>query len=323
MIVTLTLNPSVDRAIDIDALDRGAVIRASSAHLDPGGKGVNVTRALAANGIPGHAVLPCGGDEGRQLVSLLETEGVRVVAVAVSGRTRSNVTLAEPDGTITKINESGASLDEAELNAVAAALVASVTPGSTVPDGACWAAICGSLPPGVDPTFYAELCRRLHDHGVRVAVDTSGPALRAALTAGPDLVKPNRDELAEAVGRPLHTLGDVVAAAEQLRAWGAGTVLASLGADGAVLVEAGGVLIGECPTAVRRSSVGAGDAMLAGFLAVGAVGAAALAEALAWGAAAVSLPGSRMPGAADIRRDAIRLHQGPDLTRALVTVDRR
>src|SRR3712207_977401 len=98
MIITLTLNPSLDRAIEVGGLVRGEVIRATGTHLDPGGKGVNVSRALLANGIPSRAVFPCGGDEGGQLVRLLEAEGVQVRTVPIAGRTRSNITLAEPDG---------------------------------------------------------------------------------------------------------------------------------------------------------------------------------------------------------------------------------
>jgi 1-phosphofructokinase len=317
MIITLTANPSVDRTIEISTLTRGAVLRAASARLDPGGKGVNVSRALAANGVPGIAVLPCGGDEGHQLVRLLQDEGVAVVAVAMTGRVRSNITLAEPDGTITKINEAGATLTPAEVDAVAQALVQTAATAGE----ATWVAMCGSLPPGADDDWYADLCRQLRATGVKVAVDTSGPALKAALATGPDLVKPNRTELTEAVGRPLHTLGDVVQAATQVREWGAGAVLASLGADGAVLVDGDGVLVGECTVTARRSSVGAGDAMLAGFLAGGAQGQNAFAEALAWGAAAVRLPGSRMPGPADIYREPVHIHPGPDFARALVAAD--
>src|SRR5262249_25239053 len=140
---------------------------------------------------------------------------------------------------------------------------------------------------------------------------------------GPDLVKPNRAELAEAVGSLLLNIGDVIAAAQQLRRWGAGSVLASLGADGAVLVDDEGVLVGECPVVEPRSAVGAGDAMLAGFLAAGARGEKALAEGLAWGAAAVLLPGSRMPGPFDIHRDPVRIYPGPNHSRALVAADER
>jgi 1-phosphofructokinase len=310
VIVTLTLNPSLDRAIEVESLERGAVIRAASAHLDPGGKGVNVSRALLGNGIGSTAVVPCGGDEGEQLVRLLRAEGVRVHAVPIAGPTRSNITIAEPDGTVTKINEPGARLHPEELDALAAAVLEAAGPGD-------WAVVCGSLPPGVPVDVYARLCRRLDAAGIRVAVDSSGPALVAAVAAGPALVKPNREELAEAAGRPIASLGDAVDAAKELRALGAGEVLASLGADGAVLVEADGVTVGEAPVASRRSSVGAGDALLAGFLAAGGLGAEALAEALAWGAAAVGLPGSRMPTAADIHRDVVHIHADPDLTRPL------
>jgi 1-phosphofructokinase len=174
----------------------------------------------------------------------------------------------------------------------------------------------GSLPFGVPDTCYADLIDRLRPSGVPVAVDTSGPALAAAIKAGLALVKPNREELAAAVGGTLDTLGDVVAAATELRTAGAATVLASLGRDGAVLVSADGHWHGEAP-AVTRSAVGAGDAMLAGFLHGGAAGPAALARALAWGAAAASLPGSRLPGPDDVHLDRVRVHERIDLARQL------
>lgn len=307
MIVTVTLNPSLDRAVDIGRLVRGAVLRAAPAHLDPGGKGVNVSRALLANGIGAPAVLPSGGDEGAQLVRLLRAEGVDVRAVPIRGRTRSNITLAEPDGTVTKVNEPGPVLSAEEFGRVADEAVAAAT-------AAAWVVLCGSVPPGLAVTAFAGLCRRLVDTGVALAVDTSGPALPAAAEAGARLLKPNREELAEAAGRPLETFDEIVEAAGELRALGAGTVLASLGADGAVLIGPDGVIGGESPVAAPRSSVGAGDALLAGYLAGGADGPAALAEGLAWAAAAVSLPGSRMPGPADLRRDMVRVHHraGPD-----------
>ncbi|GAA3511717.1 fructose-1-phosphate kinase PfkB-like protein [Streptosporangium album] len=106
MILTLTLNPSLDRTIEVGSLTRGAVIRAAAAHLDPGGKGVNVSRALLANQVRSRAIIPFGGAEGQQLVAML-AEGIDMITVPVGGTTRSNVTLAEPDGTVTKINEPG------------------------------------------------------------------------------------------------------------------------------------------------------------------------------------------------------------------------
>ncbi|WP_043617164.1 1-phosphofructokinase [Nonomuraea candida] len=315
MIVTLTLNPSLDRTIEIASLDRGAVIRAAAARLDPGGKGVNVSRALLANAVASRAVVPYGGDEGRQLVRLLAAEGLDMVTVPVTGPTRSNVTLAEPDGTITKVNEPGTALSPAELDTIAEAVLSAAHSGE---GGADWVVASGSLPPEVPADVYARLCRRFAGAGIHVAVDTSGPALARALGAAPALVKPNLEELSAVTGMPIRSLGDVVAAAGELRAAGARTVLASLGADGAVLVEDGAVWYGEAAVTGPRSSVGAGDAMLAGFLAAGGQGPRALAGALAWGAAAVRLPGSRMPGPADIDPRAVVLGP-PDPGRPLST----
>ncbi|ADD41836.1 1-phosphofructokinase [Stackebrandtia nassauensis] len=306
MIVTVTLNPSVDRTLEIETLTHGRVNRAAHTHLDPGGKGVNVSRALVANGVDTRAILPCGGDEGDQLVRLLRGEGVRLTAVPIDGRTRSNVTLVEPDGTVTKINESGPELAETELTVVAATVRAAA-------EDAEWVVVSGTVPPGVTPEAFTEFCGELVSGGAKLAVDTSGEPLRAAARAGAALVKPNRHELSDVTGVALDSVTDVVNAAETLRRWGAGSVLASLGSKGAVLVDADGVLIGEPPSVVTRSAVGAGDAMLAGFLAAGAAGAKALTEALAWGSAAASLPGSRMPFPADLNRHGVRISPG-DLT---------
>jgi 1-phosphofructokinase len=327
MIVTVTLNPSLDRSIEVGRLERGEVNRATSASLDPGGKGVNVSRALLVNGVPSCAVVPCGGDEGGQLIRLLVAEGVDVRSVPIAGPTRSNITLTEPDGTTTKINEPGPTLDPEEFAAVTDQVLAAAGPGG-------WVVACGSAPPGLPIAAFAQFCQRVVGAGLHLVVDTSGPALRAAAVAGATLLKPNRAELAEVVGRSLESIRDVVEAARELRSWGAGAVLASLGADGAVLVDEHGFVTGDAPVARPRSSVGAGDALLAGFLSVMVPNApasiekqkenhtsgnqTAMHEALAWGAAAVSLPGSRMPGPADLRRDRVRIHSQPDEVRPLL-----
>jgi len=288
VIVTLTLNPSLDRTVEVPSLQRGAVNRASSVRLDPGGKGVNVARALLANGVPARAVLPVGGAVGRELVERLEVEGVAMTAVPVGATTRSNLTLSEPDGTVTKINEGGDPLAEAEVDVLADTVMELAGPDA-------WVVVSSSLPTGSDDHVYARLTERFSAAGLAVAVDTSGPALAHAVAARPALVKPNREELAEATGRPVRSIAEAVAAAESLREAGAAAVLASLGPDGAVLAEQGGVWLAECPVGVRRSTVGAGDCLLAGFLAAGASGPKALTTAVCWAAAAVELPGSAIP----------------------------
>uniref|UniRef100_A0AAU2JRG7 1-phosphofructokinase n=1 Tax=Streptomyces sp. NBC_00049 TaxID=2903617 RepID=A0AAU2JRG7_9ACTN len=302
MILTVTPNPSLDRTYEVPSLERGEVLRATGDRVDPGGKGVNVSRAVAAAGVRTTAVLPLGGAPGTLLAELLVAQGVDVTAVSIAGHTRSNVSLVEPDGSLTKINAPGPDITPAE-----SALLLETVRSSSVE--ATWIACCGSLPCGLGPEWYADLVARAHEAGARIAVDTSGPALAAALPARPDVIKPNRAELAAAVGRPLATLGDVLEAAQELRALGAGTVLASLGADGQLLVSAEGAHYGTAPVPAGRvrSNVGAGDASLAGFLVAGGVGRGALASALAHGAAAVQLPGSAMPTPADLDPGAVTI----------------
>ncbi|MQM27987.1 1-phosphofructokinase family hexose kinase [Glycomyces albidus] len=324
MIVTVTANPSLDRTIAVDRLRRGEVNRAASDRVDPGGKGVNVSRALIANGHATRAVLTTGGHAGTELVDLLAEAGVPIIDVPVSQGIRSNLTIAEADGTVTKLNESGPALRVEEVEELLDAAVAAPpnydeqAASSSIDRPTAWIAGCGSLPPGVGADFYAVLVERTRAAGARAAVDTSGPAFAACLQAGPDLVKPNREELAEAAGAPIANLGDAVAAAQALRARGARAVLASLGADGAILVDDTGVHHAVAPPAGPvASTVGAGDAALAGFLAAGGTGPEALAAAVAWGTAAVALPGSIMPGPTDIDLGAVEVTSTPDPGRAL------
>jgi len=310
VIVTVTPNPSLDRTVEIDAPVRGGVLRARRASGEAGGKGVNISRALAANAIPTLAVLPSGGFEGAQLTGLLSMPGVEVVLVRIAGAVRANISIVEPDGTVTKINEPGPELTADELDALSDATLRAAS-------GAEWLAASGSLPPGAPPGFYAGLIELLAPTGCRIAVDSSGEPLLRVLPLRPDVVKPNREELAEAVGGSIATLGDAVDAAGRLQEKGPRAVLASLGADGAILVDASGALHGEARIETPLSAVGAGDSLLAGFLAGGGSGRQALLEGLAWGAAAVTLPGSRVPGPSDLRRDAVLIHSHIDRQRRL------
>lgn len=310
MILTVTPNPSLDRTYEVPSLDRGEVIRATGERMDPGGKGVNVSRAVAAAGRRTVAVLPLGGAPGALVADLLDAQGIEVARVAVAGATRSNIALAEADGVLTKINAPGPELTAAERELLLETVRAQSADAS-------WIACCGSLPRGLAPSWYAELVARAHAAGARIALDTSGPALLAALRERPDVVKPNAEELAEAVGRPLATVGDAVKAAEELREMGAAAVLASLGADGQLLVDASGAWYGTAQVAAVRSNVGAGDSSLAGFLIAGGQGPDALASAVAHGAAAVQLPGSVMPTPADLDPAAVTVTGEVPADRAL------
>lgn len=313
MIVSVTLNPSLDRTLEIEHLGRGDVLRTSAPTLEAGGKGVNVTRALSANGIPSVAVLPVGGSEGAELAALLQAGGIEARLVPVSGRTRSNISLVEPDGTVTKLNEPGTELSGSEFAALLAAVAGVRSAGD-------WVVVSGSVPPGFGAAQAMELAAAVS--GANLAVDTSGDALEHLLAASPRLIKPNRAELAELTGMEIGSLSDVVDAAKGVIDRGVELVLVSLGADGAVLVGADDVIVGASHVDRPRSTVGAGDCFLAGFLSRFSVDEgdrdAALLEALAWGAAAVSLPGTAVPSPGDIDHTNVQLVMTPDLDRPLV-----
>jgi 1-phosphofructokinase len=316
MIVTLTPNPSVDRTVSITDLQRGEVHRATGTRIDPGGKGVNISRALTSHEARTLAVLPAGGVEGRLLAELLTEAGIEVNIVPIAGSIRSNLALVEPDGTTTKINEPGPVLSGSELEALLAGAQA------TLAEHPSWMVGSGSLPPGVDDDLYAELVRRCCAAGVRVAIDGSGPPLRHAVAAGPDLIKPNHEELEELVDRRLNTLGDVLTASVDLVTHGVTTVVVSLGRYGALLVTASETALAVAPVSSPQSTVGAGDALLAGYLYAtgsGSTAVDALRTGVAWGAAAVSCPGSRMPTPADVAGIQVSLTTDPDLTLSLTS----
>jgi 1-phosphofructokinase len=285
MIVTLTPNPSVDRTVFVDEVVLGSVNRSRRSKTEPSGKGVNVALALHAHDIPVRAVVTAGGSVGAQLQQMLSSAGLDTVVVPISGEIRSNISLTQPNGSVTKINEAGPRLSPDEGDRLLAAVTAQVR-------GAGWLVCAGSLPAGVPVGWYREIVEIGHCSGVPVAVDTSGQALAESLSAAPDLVKPNLHELAELTGRVPQTLGDVIDAAKEVRRRGARTVLASLGGDGAILVDDAGVVWGHAPVDNVVSTVGAGDAMLAGYLSCPHGGSEALATALQWGAAAVQNEGT-------------------------------
>lgn len=313
-ILTLTPNPSVDRTIAIAELHRGEVHRATSSRIDPGGKGINVSRALTAQSTPTVAVFPSGGPEGRLMEALLDTAGVPRYTVPVEGTLRMNVAVVEPDGTTTKLNEPGPTLTGDDVDALIDGTLAAVDATTT------WVVGCGSLPPGAPVDLYATLVRRAREHGVRVAIDSSEAPLAAAVAARPQLIKPNHEELAELVGTPMTTLRDVRDAAAALVADGIERVVVSLGGDGALLVDATGCTHAIAIIDDPLSTVGAGDCLLAGLLDAlsrDQDAATALIAGVTWGAAAVRLPGSRVPSSADCEDIVVICTADPDLDRLL------
>ncbi|TRW87766.1 1-phosphofructokinase family hexose kinase [Mycolicibacterium sp. 018/SC-01/001] len=317
MIVTVTPNPSIDRTVTLPSpLTRGAVHRVTSVTDQAGGKGVNVARALSLAGLDALAVLPAASND--PLITALQAAAVSFRVVPAAEPARTNLTVTEPDGTTTKINEPGATLDAASVTALTDAVLA-------VADDADWVVMSGSLPPGMTASWYGDVVALLASRRCRVAVDTSDAPLAALVGAldrgAPDLIKPNAEELASVLGLSPEVLeqavaqGDpepVVAAARQLVDRGVGAVLATLGAEGAVLVDANGAWMASPPPIVPRSTVGAGDSSLAGYVRAevgGAVPPQRLQMAVAYGSAAAALPGTTLPSPAEI--DLAAVHVAP------------
>ena len=309
MIVTLTPNPSVDRTIELTStLQRGAVLRAATVTSQSAGKGVNISRAAVAAGVPTIAVLPAASDD--PYVLELLRDGIDCRPERPAGDVRMNVTITEPDGTTTKINSPGATASADTLHRLQTALHHRAAQ-------ARWVVLAGSLPPGAPSDWYASLVADLRAGlDVGIAVDTSGAPLEAVFAhldqAAPDLMKPNAEELASlAGGDPDQIEADPVqaaAAAQVLVDRGVASVLATLGGSGAVLVTASGAWHATPPPTTVVSTVGAGDSSLFGFLLGSLRGAEpgdCLRLAVAYGSAAAALPGTTIPTPDSVRPELV------------------
>ncbi len=301
--MTLTPNPSLDRTTQLDGrLVRGGVHRLGATTSEPGGKGVNVSRAIHLAGVATVAVVPAEPDD--PLVRGLDRLGVPHILVPTNAPVRANLTLTEPDGTTTKLNEPGVTLSALTAGRIAAVLQEHAP--------SCrWVAMSGSLPPGSPPGWYAQLAELIAGSGCRIAVDTSDEPLRAlAAHEGRipvDLLKPNSEELGQVTRRDGAAIeaaaargdwGPVLSAAHDLTGRGVGTVLVTLGPAGALLVTADEAWRAAAPPIRVLSTVGAGDSSLAGYLLAeleGRTPGERLARAVAYGSAAASLPGSQVP----------------------------
>lgn len=303
MILTLTPNPSIDATLGIDNLQQGAVVRATTARREAGGKGINVAHAAHKAGYSTTAIAPCGANDPFELA--VRRIGIGFTPVRIEGEVRTNTALTEPDGTTTKINEQGPTLSSEDLASLTATLVAHAAEAAAI-------VLAGSLPPGAPDDLYAQLVRAAREAtDAPIAVDTSdGPLVALGdqlATAAPDVMKPNAFELAQLTGADGESLetgalaGDfteVVTAARELISRGAKELLITLGGAGACLVTPDEVWGATPPPIEVRSTVGAGDSSLAGYVMAkveGATPAECLRRAVAYGSAAAALPGTGLP----------------------------
>jgi 1-phosphofructokinase len=260
-IATISLNPAIDQTVTIPNFAAGAVNRVEREQSDAGGKGVNVASFLAHFGLP-VAVTGLLGDANTQpFTRLFADKGIDDRFVRLPGYTRVNVKIVDPvQDRVTDINFPGLTPDASDLKELMAAV-----------DGLCgdtqWFVLSGSVPAGVPADTYADLVRSLKARGKTVLLDASGPPFVPAIPCGPDIIKPNIDELRELVARPLGTEEEIVDAAREIIARGVGLVAVSMGPDGALFVERDAAVLAMPPKITVRSTVGAGDAMVAGIVA--------------------------------------------------------
>jgi 6-phosphofructokinase 2 len=299
-IVTLTMNPAIDRTIMVDRVVPERKLRTGPPRFEPGGGGVNVARAVTRLGGEALAVFPSGGDAGRLLERLLTAERVPHQPVRISGLTRENITVEE---TSTRQDFRfvlpGPQIDSGDVETCYEAMLALTEPGSYV-------VVSGSLPASVDPAFVARLAAEVKRRGARFVLDSTGEPLRRALEAGVFMCKPNLRELCEIAGAALEDDAAQERAVQALLVQDrAEIVLASLGAGGAYLAWKGGTARLRTPAVPIRSRVGAGDSTVAGMVLRLVEGWSVLDAAtygIAAGAAAVMTHGSELCRREDTER---------------------
>ena len=259
-VATVTLNPAIDQTISIPNFAAGQVNRVEWEQSDPGGKGVNVAAFLADFGCPVSVTGFLGAGNTEIFRSFFTSKGIDDYFVTVPGRTRANVKiLDQPNKRITDINLPGLPFlpdNFAKLKTVISQLAADHD----------WIVLSGSTPAGTPDTVYAEMIADLHGWGKRVLLDASGPAFIKGVQALPYAIKPNLEELEELTGRELPDEAAILTAVRSLIDQGVGCVVVSMGPDGAIFAEETERIQVRPPAVVVRSTVGAGDAMVAGFV---------------------------------------------------------
>ncbi|MGO9263203.1 MAG: 1-phosphofructokinase family hexose kinase [Bryobacteraceae bacterium] len=258
MIVTLTINPAIDRTLSVDRLafeDRAYI---KSTHETAGGRGINSSVVIHSFGGQTLAVLTSGGDSGKRLEGLLGTCGFPIAVVPIQREIRTNFTITDRHGLTVNLNEIGPELGQAEVLAVERTVRKAL-------DKASWLLMCGSLPPGVPAAFYGKLIALARKKRVKSLLHADGDPLREGIEARPTIATPNQQEAERLLGRTLLTRTHYLEAAERIRSMGAESVALSLGSRGAVGAYADGLIEALPPRVDALCPIGAGDAMGAAY----------------------------------------------------------
>ena len=287
MILTLTINPALDRNVSVDRLafeDRGYILETSES---PGGRGINASRVIHSFGAKTLAIAPSGGATGKRFEALTASSSFPMELVPISKDMRTNLTVTDQQGLTVKLNEFGPTIKPKELDKISAAVEGRLGKAS-------WLMICGSLPPGVPPAFYTHLVEIARKKKVNTLLDTDGEALVYGLEAKPTAVGPNQQEAERLLSRALITRTHLIDAVERIEAMGAQSVILSLGARGAIAKSATEMIEAIPPRIDAVCPIGAGDALAAAFVwAMEQKG--DFVDAVRWGVAA-GTASSKLPG---------------------------
>lgn len=260
MIYTVTLNPTLDVTYLLDEIRYGEPLKAERVIKTPGGKGINVSRALRAMGMDSVAMGLVGGHVGDEFLDRLQEEGLILQMVRIKNDTRSNVVvLGRRDRRELMIKAAGPQVEEAETARITRLLFGIATAPEVL-------VLSGSLPPCIHDDIYRSLIVEGKSRGSMVILDGSGPAFASGVEAAPHLIKPNLAELEELAGEPLSGQSQIIGFCRYLNGKGVKIVVVSMGADGALLVTSDTVLKGTVPR-LQADTVGAGDSMVAGLVA--------------------------------------------------------
>ncbi len=257
-VVTITLNAAIDRTVSISNFTAGAVNRVESVRSNPGGKGVNVASALADYGYEVAVTGFLGRANAGAFEELFSQKKIADHFVRIAGQTRIGIKITDPiKSETTDINFPGPRPSESEVSMLLSQIAAL---------DADWFVVAGSLPPGVDLGIYRDIIGRLRQRGAKVLLDTSGDPFPLALEARPTAIKPNIHEFEAYIGRSLPNEKEVIAGARELIGRGIELVVVSMGKEGACFVTAGEAVLARPPDIEVKSTVGAGDAMVAGVI---------------------------------------------------------
>ena len=259
MIYTITLNPSIDLVVEVENLRLHQVNRMNKEQKYPGGKGINVTRVLHRLGAKTTALGFVGGFTGAFIEEALRREGIPTQFIHVNEDTRINIKLKTGEEEETEINGQGPFISPEAYRQLTDKLQ-QIQPKDTV-------VMSGSIPPSLSPSLYEEWTTSLSRRGIRVAVDTAGPALKKVANGHPFLLKPNHHELGQLFGVRLETIEDVLPYGRRLQQMGAAHVIVSMAGQGALLFTPDAVYHSPVPKGTVVHPVGAGDSMVAAFIA--------------------------------------------------------